>query len=57
MVTDYLIYVCSLILSSYYAYWFCASKMNKSIVSGNNLIYIYFSINFSFSIGLFALLI
>lgn len=57
MVTDYLIYVLSLILSSYYAYQFCASKMNKSIVSGNNLTYIYFSINFSFSIGLFALLI
>lgn len=56
MIKNYLIYSITMIVSSTYAYWVCSKKINNSLHKNNNLIYLYFCLNFSLSIGLFALM-
>lgn len=56
MLGCYFIYSISIILSSSYAYWISSKKINNSLHKQNSLIYIFFALNFSLSIGLFALM-
>lgn len=56
MIKDYLIYISAIMMSSSYAYWISSKKINNSLHKDNYFIYLYFCINFSLSIGLFALM-
>ena len=53
----YILHFLTMILSFIFAIKFSKQKLNKSMIMKNKLIFLFFCLNFSFSIGLFSLLL